>query len=428
MTPADVLSIADNFQFCEAWGALSDGERHEAGPDGFRRYRKLRPTSGARPEKGNGEDHDPVLEAEVSVGEAASHAPPHQIIHWLDHDGQEPPAFPWLMDHWLSWHPTLLAGRGGIGKSLLVQQLGTALSAGLPTWCAAAPRVKVLYWACEDDTDQLLRRQFAICKQMNIPFAALGNFFVDARYGLENTLLSTEFGRPMWTAQIEVLRQQVNDLGVDVLFLDNIGHTFGANENVRHDVTLFLNAMAGLVTGRPFCPVVLGHPSKLAGSEYSGSTAWENAVRMRWYLDDKMPDAQGDPDSPPDPDYRVLAKRKTNYTKLDYVEFRFNEGALLPVVPEIVEPGLMSSLQKQKATRIILGAIKRMAEMGTRCTDANNSPQYLPKLVMEYKLNEGCTKREMAEAMRDALLAQKIVKGVVGTYPNRNPMEGLKLP
>lgn len=370
----------------------------------------------------------PLRKPIITAAPAPEHIPRHNYLQWAALDGVEPPPFDWLLNHWLSWHPTLLAGRGGIGKSLLVQQVGTQLALGLPTWCAATEPVKVLYWACEDDHDQLWRRQALICAKLNAPMGALGNFRVDARYGMENTLLSTEFGRPMWTGQIELLREQVNDLGTQVLLLDNLGHTFGANENVRHDVTLFVNGIAGLVVGRPFFPILLGHPSKSVNSEYSGSTAWENAVRMRWYLDDKLPDVKGDPDSPPDSDYRVLAKRKTNYTKLDYVEFKFNEGVLIPVLPEIVEPGLMTSLQKQKATRIILNAIKRMAEMGNRCTDANNSPHYLPKLAMEYKLNEGCTKREMAEAMRDALLAQKIVKGVVATYPNRNPMEGLKLP
>ena len=356
------------------------------------------------------------------------HVPQHNYLHWDALDGLEPPPFNWLLDHWLSWHPTLLAGRGGIGKSLLVQQVGTQLALGLPTWCAATEPVKVLYWACEDDHDQLWRRQALICKKLGEPMSGLGNFKVDARYGMENTLLSTEFGRPMWTSRIELLREQVNDLGTQVLLLDNIGHTFGANENVRHDVTLFLNGIAGLVTGRKFCPILLGHPSKAVNSEYSGSTAWENAVRMRWYLDDKLPDAKGEPDAPPDPDYRVLAKRKTNYTKLDYIEFRFDEGALIASMPESTEPGLMANLHKQKATRVVLSAIRRLKEMGIRMTEGNASPQYLPKLAIQYKLNEGCTKAELDAAMRTAMLDKKIIKGIVGIYSNRSPMEGLCLP
>jgi len=375
---------------------------------------------------GDGVDKIVPLKKTVNIQPSASeHVPQHNYLHWNALDGLEPPPFDWLLDHWLSWHPTLLAGRGGIGKSLLVQQLGTQLACGLPTWCAALPPIKVLYWACEDDHDQLWRRQDTICKALGIGFARLENFKVDARHGLENTLLSTEFGRPLWTPQIELLREQVNDLTTDVLLLDNIGHVFGANENVRHDVTLFLNGIAGLVPERPFCPILLGHPSKSIASEYSGSTAWENAVRMRWYLDDKLPDKAPDSESPPDPDYRVLSKRKTNYTRLDYVEFRFDKGTLLPITPETTEPGLMSSLHRQKALRVVVQAAQRLTEMGIHMTESTASPQYLPKLSLQYKLNEGLSKTELAEALRAVMLSGTITKGIVGKYQNRAPKEGL---
>ncbi len=375
-----------------------------------------------------GETVIPIRKPIVIPDPAQEHIPKHNYLQWAALEGLEPPPFDWLLNHWLSWHPTLLAGRGGIGKSLLAQQLGTALACGLPTWCAAVEPVKVLYWACEDDHDQLWRRQALICKGLYIGMGALGSFHVDARHGFENTLLSTEFGRPMWTPLIEELRQQAGDFKADILILDNLGHTFGANENVRHDVTLFVNGIVGLVKDRPFCPILLGHPSKSINSEYSGSTAWENAVRMRWYLNDKMPDAKVDQEGAPDPDYRVLAKRKNNYTTSDYVEFRFKEGILVPILPENMGPGLMQSLHKQKSSRVLFQALRTLTEMGTRCTDSPNSPAFLPKLVLEFKLSEGCTKRELSEAMWEAMIAQKIVKGPVGKYSNRNKSEGLKLP
>src|SRR3990167_11538344 len=171
---------------------------------------------------GDGVDKIVPLKKTVNIQPSASeHVPQHNYLHWNALDGLEPPPFDWLLDHWLSWHPTLLAGRGGIGKSLLVQQLGTALACGLPTWCVAAAPVNVLYWACEDDHDQLWRRQAKICAGLNVNMASLSRFRVDARHGMENTLLSTEFGRPMWTGQIEILREQVNDLKTNVLLLDN---------------------------------------------------------------------------------------------------------------------------------------------------------------------------------------------------------------
>ena len=149
---------------------------------------------------------------------------------------------------------------------------------------------------------------------------------------------------------------------------------------------------------------------------------------MRWYLDDKLPDAKTEADAPPDPDYRVLAKRKTNYTKLDYVQFRFDKGMLIPEIQETCEPGLMASLHKQKALRVVLAAIRSLKSMNIRMTEGNASPQYLPKLAVQYKLNEGCTKAELDAAMRAAMLSGSITKGIVGKYQNRSPIEGLCLP
>lgn len=354
---------------------------------------------------------------------APEHVPRHNYLQWAALDGLEPPPFDWLLEHWLSWHPTLLAGRGGIGKSLLIQQVGTQLACGLPTWCAAVAPVQVLYWACEDDHDQLWRRQAKICAHLQLSMAALANFHVDARHGFENTLLSTEFGRPMWTGQIELLREQVNDLKTDILILDNLGHTFGANENVRHDVTLFLNGIAGLVQDRPFCPILLGHPSKSPNSEYSGSTAWENAVRMRWYLNDKLPD-QHDTSDDADPDYRVLAKRKNNYTRRDYVQFRFGDGVLIPEQLEESAPGLMQNIRRRRTAAVVIEAIAKLAD--AKVYGNNNSGRYyLPKLILENKLSEGRSKAELGEAMRALIMEKKIEMSEIGRSAQRKIISGL---
>lgn len=381
---AELLGATDDMGFRAAWNAMSPFTR-ELYPAGYARYARV---------KANGSDR-------------LEHAAQHRLIDWASLQGIPPP-FAWLQQHWLSWHPTLLAGRGGIGKSLLIQQVGTALSCGLPTWCPAVDPVRVLYWACEDDTDQLWRRQEAICASLSITKAELDRFHVDPRYGMENTLMSSEYGKPMWTMQVETLRQQLNDFRIDVLCLDNLGHTFGANENDRHHVTQFLNGIAGLVEGRRFCPIFLGHPSKAMNSEYSGSTAWENAVRMRWYLDDKLPDQTADPNDKPDQDYRFLSKRKTNYTRLDYVEFKFESGVLVPQQQESGDPGIIRYLRAKRAKTVVTNAVKQLAEVGIYGNDSFGRI-HLPKVILENKLGESITKAELAEAMRELVLEKELI-------------------
>ena len=87
----------------------------------------------------------------------------------------------------------------------------------------------------------------------------------------------------------------------------------------------------------------------------------------------------------------------------------------------------MATRAKKKALRVILATAERLTEMGIRMTEGTGSPQYLPKLATQYKLNEGCSKPELAEAMRQAMLDRQITKGIVGKYQNRAPMEGLQV-
>ena len=418
-----------DWEFEQWWLNLPLEDRSQL-PDGINgrcaeRYRNLTPWVGETVERlarlDAKIDAVAATQREIIPAERESN-----LIDWPALTGQPPP-FPWIMEHWLSWHPTLLAGRGGIGKSLLIQQLATALACGLPTWCGAGPPLKVLYWACEDDQDQLHRRQQVICMHHKIGFDQLTNLHIDARYGLENTLMASDYGRPMWTPRIELLRQQLNDLNIDVLALDNIAHTFGANENVRYDVTKFLNGIAGLVEGRPFCPIVLGHPSKSLNSEYSGSTAWENAVRMRWYLDDKLPDQKTNgEDDKPDPDYRVLAKRKTNYTRLDYVQFRFNSGYLEAEPIEGDDPGIIKALRVKRARTIVRSATEKLAGVSVFGQDGIGRG-YLPKIILENKLNEGYQKAELAQAMRAMILDGELIKTQIGENSSRHAIFGLKI-
>ena len=420
------LSEMEDWDFSKAWVEMSEADKATLPPDDRKffveRYRALTSymdDAAHRFKKGNGgQDFDPGPVPEDGT-------PKTNLVDWNEVEG-EPPPRQWVIPHWLGWNPTLLAGRGGIGKSLLIQQTLTQLALGLPTWGSACEPLRVLYWACEDDKKELHYRQHFICKRLNQPRSALGNMHTDARLGLENTLMDTAYGKLMFTPQIEVLRQMLNDLAIDVFALDNISHTFGGNENARFDVTTFINRITGLVSGRNFCPIFLGHISKSEGSQFSGSTAWETGVRMRWFFDDKLPDAKNtDTDEKPDENYRVLAKRKTNYSHNDYIEFNFAEGSLVPVLPETTEPGLMASLNKQKALRVIISSARRLTEMGLRTTEGVSSPQYLPKLAIQYKLHEGLTKRDLADALRAAMLSGSLAKGVVGKYANRAPMEGL---
>jgi hypothetical protein len=212
---------------------------------------------------------------------------------------------------------------------------------------------------------------------------------------------------------------------VQVVVLDNVAQLYGANENDRHQVTAFINALASALPGRAI--LLLAHPGRAAGSEYSGSSAWENAARTRLYLGDRMPDEPVVAGEPPEDGVRILSRRKANYSSRDFRRFTFQNGVLVPDEPAAAEGGLVGHLRAERVQRVLLAAAQRLGSMGVRATDGSTSPSYLPRLVLEYKLAEGATKRELADAMRDAMLDGRLVREEVGKYANRAPMFGLKV-
>ena len=193
----------------------------------------------------------------------------------------------WVVEEWIPLRrATLLTGEGGSGKSLVSQQIATCVALGLPFMGLKTRQLKALYITCEDDLGELHRRQEGICGAVGASMAELdGNLFFLSRCGdLNNSLLHFhndgveqsqfyhDIANFVWTNQI------------GFLVLDNIAHLFEGNENIRNHVAIFCNAMEALAKEAGATVVFLGHPAKAAGSQFSGSTAWENQVRSRLYL------------------------------------------------------------------------------------------------------------------------------------------------
>jgi hypothetical protein len=339
------------------------------------------------------------------------------------------PAREWFIPGWLGPGPSLFAAGGGIGKTLMAQQVATAGALGRSFVGDVSRPFRSQLWACEDDADELWRRQEAICVQMGVPLdAAADDLIVQSRLGVDSMLMALDHGSLRRTAAFEELRQQVNDLGVDVLWLDNVAHLFGGDEVNRGQVTAFINSMAGLVTGRPFAVVLLAHTARQAGSEFAGSAAWENAVRMRWYLGTKLPDQKGDADDEGQSDARFLCKRKANYSSRDYLRFTMQGGVLVPdqLAGDHIG-GMVSQLDEQRAEEIVLAGFRSLQGMGIAATDAKNSPDFLPRQMAAKGLAAGYSVPELTRAMNRLMGSGKFVRGVVGHYSNRNPKQGLVL-
>lgn len=345
-------------------------------------------------------------------------------LDWAILATQEPPPREWFCRDWLGYDTALLVGRPGIGKTTLAMQLMSSGVLGRNFISDIPEKFRCGAWLCEDTAPEIWLKQVDIARWLGVPISTFaGMLNIVPRHGLDNTLVVQDRGQLAFTPTFEELREQVNDLSLELMVLDNVGTLYGADENSRHQVTTFISALSGALP--QVCTLLLAHPARAAGSEFAGSAAWEAAVRTRLFLDDKLPDEKGDDDAPADA-VRYLSKRKSNYSAKDFRRFTYSHGVF---VPEEVEAGqgTMNALRAQRAHSVVIEAARKLLGMGLRITDASNSPEFLPRRIVEYKLGEGLTKKELADAMRDAMLDKKLARVEVGKYANRSPMFGLQV-
>lgn len=336
---------------------------------------------------------------------------------------REPPARTWWMDEWLTPAPTLVAGAGGLGKSLLLQGICTAL-ATRSTYITAPPESELncLVWACEDDCDEIHRRQVNLNSHFGLSNGDLQRLHIVPRAGMDNTLLGQAFGKPVLTDLVRYLNEQVNDLKADVLVIDNIAQVFGGVSADAHQVTSFVNAIAGLVKDRPFAPVLVGHVSRTLGSEFAGSAAWENAVRMRWMLASHLPGADVD-DSPVGNDTVYLAKRKANYARREAVKLRFERGVLLPVREA---RGLLSPEERLlEAEAVVIDGLRVLNSRSEPTASSPTSSCFLPRMLVRHDLSNGLPMDELRRAMEGLIVRRRIQVATIGKYVNGTARRGL---
>jgi hypothetical protein len=369
----------------------------------------------------------------ASVVASSSHAPAtrartldlRQLVQ------QKAPDQRWFRPHWLRAGATLLAGKGGEGKSSLVIHEAACGALGRSYITPEAEPYTSLVLNCEDDHDDCWRSVQRVCDHEGIDMGELaGRLHLVSRYGCDNALMAETQRSLVSTALLDELREQVNDLRIDVLWLDNVAHLFLGNHDDRTQVTQFINLLNGLVRGRPFGVVLVAHVSRAQGSEFSGSVAWENAARMRWYLGSKLPDQVAGDDEPTSSDasVRYLAKRKSNYSARDYVRMTMHNGLLVPdQVAQTHVGAQVSAMDEKRAEEICLAGFSSLYAMGIRTTDGKTSPDYLPSQMVSKGLAAGYGKSEIGKAMHRLMARHVFVRAPIGRHANRTVKFGLVL-
>ena len=233
------------------------------------------------------------------------------IFHWPD--TKSPPPVNWLVDGcFIAGTVALLSSDGGLGKSLLMQQLCTAAAIG-KQWLALPTRpVRSFALFCEDDRDELWRRQRRINEHYACCVGDLENVRYMSSVGRNNII--AEFDRwsaePLPTKLFHLMRDAAMVHGAEIIVIDTVSDAFGGNEIARDQVRAFITMLRRLAIDCKACVILTAHVSNeglSTESGLSGSRAWNNSVRSRVWLTEKKSDESGD--------IRYLRTMKQNYGK-----------------------------------------------------------------------------------------------------------------
>ncbi len=265
-------------------------------------------------------------------------ASPFLVIKPTKWQDQPIPERRWLVKNILAHGSiTLLTGDGGLGKSLLMQQLMTGLALGGQHWVGIElppdPIVSLGIF-CEDTEDDLWRNQFAINRAYDAEMHHMEAVNLVPRVGQDNVLAF--FGRDDQaapTAFYEQVTHKIRETGAQLVVVDTAADTFGGNENYRSQVRSFINLLRRWAMEMDGGVIITAHPSNFGlsqGTGISGSTAWNNSVRSRIYLT-KPKDDVDDFGEQEDTNERILKLMKNNYGPSgDQIRLRWEHGIFAP--------------------------------------------------------------------------------------------------
>jgi RecA-family ATPase len=216
--------------------------------------------------------------------------------------GLDPPPYDWIVEGcFLRGTVAMLSGDGGLGKSLLMQQLCTAAAVGKPWLGLNTKSSRVFGLFCEDARDELHRRQEAINRHYDCDYADAGERAVYvSRAGEDNILALPERrnDKLIPTQLYTQICEAVLDFGAQIIVIDTVADVFAGDEIRRAQVRQFVTLLRRLAVKAQGCVILTAHPSLAgmsSGTGLSGSTAWNNSVRSRLYLSRRHQDSDDEP-------------------------------------------------------------------------------------------------------------------------------------
>jgi RecA-family ATPase len=300
---------------------------------------------------------------------------------------------------------TLLGGDGGTGKSLLAKLLASACVTGNPWIGLPVKAGPAIYFTAEDDEDEVHRRLDDILKATGGTYDDLADLIICSHAG-KDALLATQASPTTPLQPTDLYRRldmRMAAVKPVVVVLDTLADLFPGNENDRAQARQFVGLLRALAIKHDCAVILLAHPSLSglnSGSGTSGSTAWNNSVRSRLYLERIVQDGYE-----ANPDARVLRTMKANYGRTGgEINLTWRKGIFEADAPATALDRMVSTA---KAERVFLALLRLVNDQG-QTVNSNAGAYYAPKFFADHPKSEGVMKSAFRAAMQTLLAEGKI--------------------
>lgn len=324
-------------------------------------------------------------------------------------DGQQKPV-PWLVKGlFVKGTVGMISSDGGLGKSLLAQQLLTAGANGLPWLGYQMPKVRTYGLFCEDTIDSLERRQNDINAHYGLTMSDLEDMCIIERVAKNNLMFN--FERSSWSLKTTQLwkqfRDDVCDFGPSLVVIDHVREVFGGNEIDAQQIAEFVRSLRRLAVKIDGTIVVLAHVSNEGlkeGSGLAGNRAWNNSVRSRFFLTEKK---QAEGEEGPN-NGRMLRTMKNNEGAYGMkIQLLWDHGVLVRQDDQDADgPEISSEARKVQVDQAVLERINFLATTGQRMSPDEQERNSVVKLVRNDPSMKGYTPQEIRFS-KDRLLHKK---------------------
>lgn len=324
--------------------------------------------------------------------------------------GQPVPRREWFLEGLIPQRQvTILAGDGGVGKSLLALQIAAASALGCETIGLQPLAGRVLYLGAEDEDTEFHRRLADIVHAHHRQLSDLDDMRLVPMADRDALLASPDrSGNMQPTANWLKLVAMLEEFRPGLLVLDTSADLFGGDEIKRTQVRQFIAMLRKQAIALDIAIVLLSHPSvqgMQSGSGSSGSTAWNNSVRSRLYMTEATDDS----------DMRLLTTKKANYGKKGgETKLRWSEGVF---VLDDGAPSAATGLINKKAETVFLSVLSKLLRQGQRLSP-NPCATYAPKVISAHPDADGMDRKTLAAAQQ-RLLDRGVVKIIEKGPPSR---------